>query len=88
MPSPGEYKTVQARILAYAQEVGWTYVPQDQAERRRGFSFHLDPFREDGERKMMAHQLMNAQTRVRDLDWSHLSMDGVATGTTEDDSNN
>jgi hypothetical protein len=27
MPSPGEYKTVQARILAYAQQIGWTYVP-------------------------------------------------------------
>ncbi len=26
---PGEHKTVQARILAYAQEVGWTFVPRD-----------------------------------------------------------
>src|SRR6202008_3837846 len=37
MPSPGEHKTVQARILAYAQEIGWTYVPRGEAERRRGF---------------------------------------------------
>jgi type I restriction enzyme, R subunit len=37
MPSPGEHKTVQARILAYAQEIGWTFVPRDEAERRRGF---------------------------------------------------
>ena len=37
MPAPGEYKTVQARILAYAQEIGWTYVPREEAERRRGF---------------------------------------------------
>ena len=37
MPAPGEYKTVQARILAYAQEIGWIYVPRDEAERRRGF---------------------------------------------------
>ena len=37
MPSPGEHKTVQARILAYAQEIGWTLVPRDEAERRRGF---------------------------------------------------
>jgi type I restriction enzyme R subunit len=28
MPAPGEHKTVQARILAYAQEIGWTYVPR------------------------------------------------------------
>src|SRR5688572_9079695 len=37
MPSPGEYKTVQSRILAYAQEIGWSFVPRDEAERRRGF---------------------------------------------------
>src|SRR5215470_15956938 len=37
MPAPGEHKTVQSRILAYAQDIGWTYVPRDEAERRRGF---------------------------------------------------
>ncbi len=37
MPAPGEHKTVQARILAYAQEIGWTYVPRAEAEARRGF---------------------------------------------------
>jgi type I restriction enzyme R subunit len=37
MPSPGEYKTVQSRILAYTQEIGWILVPRDEAERRRGF---------------------------------------------------
>jgi type I restriction enzyme R subunit len=37
MPGPTEHKTVQARILAYAQEIGWTYVPRAEAERRRGF---------------------------------------------------
>ena len=36
MPTPGEHKTVQARILKYAQEIGWTYVPRAEAERRRG----------------------------------------------------
>lgn len=35
MPAPGEHKTVQARILAYAQEIGWTYVPRAEAEARR-----------------------------------------------------
>src|ERR1700720_4260748 len=34
---PGEHKTVQARILAYAQEIGWAYVPRGEAEKRRGF---------------------------------------------------
>ena len=37
MPSPGEHKTVQARILTYAQDIGWVYVPREEAERRRGF---------------------------------------------------
>jgi type I restriction enzyme, R subunit len=38
MPAtPGEHKTVQGRILAYAQEIGWTYVPRAEAETRRGF---------------------------------------------------
>jgi hypothetical protein len=40
MPGPNEYKTVQARILAYAQEIGWSFVPPEEAERRCGF----DPY--------------------------------------------
>jgi type I restriction enzyme, R subunit len=39
MPKPSEHKTVQARLLRYAQEIGWTFVPQAEAERRR----HFDP---------------------------------------------
>ena len=36
MSKPSEHKTVQARILAYPQEIGWTLVPRAEAERRRG----------------------------------------------------
>src|SRR5687767_2223185 len=36
MPKPGEHKTVQARILQYAQEIGWTFVHRKEAEKRRG----------------------------------------------------
>lgn len=32
-----EHKTVQSRILSYAQEIGWRYVPRAEAETRRGF---------------------------------------------------
>lgn len=32
MPAPSEHKTVQARILAYAQQIGWTCVPRAEAE--------------------------------------------------------
>lgn len=35
---PGEHKTVQARILAYAEAIGWTVVFREEAkERRAGF---------------------------------------------------
>jgi type I restriction enzyme R subunit len=37
MPVPGEHKTVQARILKYAQDIGWTFVPRAEAETRRRF---------------------------------------------------
>lgn len=37
MPKPGEHKTVQARILQYAQDIGWTIVSRAEAEQRRGF---------------------------------------------------
>ncbi|HEX7342911.1 MAG TPA: type I restriction endonuclease subunit R, partial [bacterium] len=37
MPAPTEHKTVQARILQYAQEIGWIYVSRGEAEARRGF---------------------------------------------------
>jgi len=37
MTNPTEHKTVHGRILKYAQEIGWTYVARDEAEKRRGF---------------------------------------------------
>ena len=36
MPTPSEHKTVQARILAYTEAIGWTFVPREEAEQRRG----------------------------------------------------
>jgi type I restriction enzyme R subunit len=38
MPAPGEHKTVQARILKYAQEIGWPYVPRDETDRWHGLT--------------------------------------------------
>jgi len=37
MSTPTEHKSVQARILKYANEIGWTIVSQGEAESRRGF---------------------------------------------------
>jgi type I restriction enzyme R subunit len=43
MPKPGEHKTVQSRILKYAQDIGWTFVPREDAEARRGFDPDVPP---------------------------------------------
>ena len=63
MPTPGEHKTVQARILAYAQELGWALVPREEAERRRGF----DAAAQGGERARNAslffEELLHTQVR-------------------------
>jgi hypothetical protein len=37
MQKPGEHKTVQARSLAYAQEIRCTVLPREEAEGWRGF---------------------------------------------------
>lgn len=37
MNKPTEHKTVQARILEYAEAIGWTIVSREEAELRRGF---------------------------------------------------
>jgi type I restriction enzyme R subunit len=37
MAKPSEHKSVQARILKYANEIGWTIVSQGEAESRRNF---------------------------------------------------
>lgn len=78
MNRPTEHKTIQARIFAYAQEIDWTYVPRDEAERRRGF----DPngaTPEERARKTalffgdLIDWLMTAQIRGQDLDLPKLT---------------
>jgi len=49
MSKPSERKTVQARILAYAQEIGWTYVSREEAERRRGYQPQMTQMGTDSE---------------------------------------
>ena len=43
MPTPGEHKTVQSRILEYAEAIGWTIVSREEAEQRRGFDPDVPP---------------------------------------------
>lgn len=37
MPKPTEHTSVQVRILKYAQDIGWTFLPRKEAEQKRGF---------------------------------------------------
>ena len=43
---PSESKSVQARIIKYAQEAGWTYVPRVESDGRRGdeLSYKTQPY--------------------------------------------
>ena len=73
MPKPGEHKTVQARILHYAQEIGWTYVPRDVAERRRStYPARATPEERACKASLLFgdpdRQLMPAQLRIHALD--------------------
>ena len=79
MPAPGEHKTVQARILKYAEEeIRWAYVPRDEAERRRGFDTSAATPEERARKASLffgdlIDQLMTAQLHVDALDLPELS---------------
>ncbi|MDZ7751853.1 MAG: HsdR family type I site-specific deoxyribonuclease [Gammaproteobacteria bacterium] len=63
MPTPGEHKTVQARILEYADAIGWTFVPREEAERRRGFDPDDPPAERARDRSMFFDDLLDAKVR-------------------------
>ena len=63
MPAPGEHKTVQARILGYAEAIGWTFVPRDEAERRRGFDPEVPPADRAKNRSLFFDDLLDAKLR-------------------------
>ena len=63
MSKPGEHKTVQARILAYAEEIGWTVVSREEAERRRGFDPELSPAERAKNRTLFFDDLLDAKVR-------------------------
>jgi hypothetical protein len=59
---PSEHKTVQARIRAYAQEIGWTYVSRAEAEARRGFTPYPTPLPQ-GARELRAGEEVKERRR-------------------------
>ena len=74
MPTPGEHKTVQARILAYAQEIGWIPQSRDEADRRRGFNPQIAQIFTDSE-STASHLRESAKSAVKNSsDWKALSL--------------
>lgn len=63
MPTPGEHKTVQARILSYAEAIGWTLVSREDAERRRGFDPEVPPADRAKNRSLFFDDLLDAKLR-------------------------
>lgn len=79
MSAPGEYKTVQARILQYAQEIGWTFIPREEAERRRRFNLDA-PTSEDSARNasLFFGELLYA--KVREFNPKYKEAEGALVG--------
>ena len=63
MPTPGEYKTVQSRILAYAEAIGWTVVSREMAEQRRSFDPHAPSDERARNRSLFFDDLLDAKLR-------------------------
>jgi len=78
MPTPGEHKTVQARILEYAEAIGWTFVPREEAEQRRGFDPEVPPADRAMNRSLFFGDLLNS--RVRELNPRYAEAEGALLG--------
>lgn len=74
MHTPGEHKTVQARILEYAdvtrlrsrvsvRQVGCTVVSREESEGRRGFDLDVRQLPTATKSRALLHELMTANTR-------------------------
>ncbi len=75
---PSEHKTVQARILTYAQNVGWTVVPREEAERRRGFDPEVPPEERARNSSLFFDDLLDA--KVREFNPRYAEAEGALLG--------
>ena len=75
---PGEHKTVQARILTYAEAIGWTFVPREEAEARRGFDPQALPGERAKNRSLFFDDLLDA--KVREFNPRYAEADGALLG--------
>ena len=78
MPTPGEHKTVQARILKYAEVIGWTVVSREEAEQRRGFDPDVPPADRARNRSLFFDDLLDA--KVREFNPRYAEAEGALLG--------
>ncbi len=78
MPTPGEHKTVQARILKYAEAIGWTLVSREEAEQRRGFELDALPKERAKNRSLFFDDLLDA--KVREFNPRYVEAEGALLG--------
>lgn len=78
MVKPGEHKTVQARILEYADEIGWSFVSREEAEQRRGFDPDVDLKDRAKGVSLFFDDLLDA--RVREFNPRYAEADGALLG--------
>ncbi len=76
---PGEHKTVQARILKYAGEIGWAVVPRKEAEVRRGFDPDTAPRDRAKGVSLFFDDLLD--TKVREFNSCYSEAEGALLGT-------
>ena len=75
---PGEHQTVQARILEYAEAMGWTFVSREEAERRRGFDPDVTPADRTKNRSPFFDDLLDA--KVREFNSRYAEAEGAHLG--------
>ena len=78
MPIPGEHKTVQSRILGYAEAIGWTIVSREEAEGRRGFDPEVPPADRARNRSLFFDDLLD--TKLREFNPRYADAEGALLG--------
>ena len=75
---PGEHKTFQARILGYAEAIGWTFVPREESERRRDFNPEVPPADRAKNRSLFFDDLLD--TKLREFNSRYAEAEGALHG--------
>ncbi|MBI5791842.1 MAG: HsdR family type I site-specific deoxyribonuclease [Rhodocyclales bacterium] len=78
MSRPGEHKTVQSRILGYAEAIGWTLVSREEAEQRRGFDPEAPPADRAKNRSLFFDDLLD--TKLREFNPRYAEAEGALLG--------